>query len=190
MDDAKIIDLYWKRDEQAIVRTDKKYGVYCKAIARNIVANPSDIDECINDTWMGAWNAMPSERPTALKAFIGKICRNTSLKRWRTMSAQKRGGGEVALSLDELTECVAGDSNAERDALDKLEFERLVRVVDSFLSSLSSEARRIFVCRYWYFDSLSSIAERFGFTESKVKMTLKRTRDALAVCLQQEGVIL
>ncbi len=138
----------------------------------------------MNDTYLGAWNAMPPHRPTSLNTFLGKITRNLSLKRWRAYSAVKRGSGEVALSLDELEECIPSASSVE----EHLEAAELARMLDTFLDGLNEDDRRMFVCRYWYFDSVSDIAERFSFTQSKVKMSLKRTRDKLAIYLEQEGV--
>ena len=128
---------------------------------------------------------MPPQRPNVLSAFLGKITRNLSLKRWRARSAQKRGAGAVALSLDELSECLA---DAGGDVVEKLEAEELARLINAYLSTLSGEQRRVFLCRYWHFDSVAEIAVRFGFTESKVKMICKRTRDNLAAYLEEEGV--
>lgn len=184
MDDAAIVELYWRRDERALDETRAKYGAYCRAISLRIVGDSGAADECVNDTWLGAWNAMPPHRPGNLKTFLGKIARNLSLKRRRSRSAAKRGGGEVALSLGELEECVAGRD----DVGERLEAEELARTIDAFLSGLPQDDRRMFMCRYWHFDSIADIARRFGFGQSKVKMSLKRTRDKLAAYLEQEGV--
>lgn len=185
MDDAAIVELYWQRQERALDESKTKYGAYCTSIAQRILNDRLDAEECVNDTFLGAWNAMPPHRPSCLGTFLGKIARNLSLKRWRTRSAAKRGGGEVALSLDELEECVpAGERIDER-----LEAEELARTIDAFLGGLSADDRRIFVCRYWRFDAVADIAARFGFTQSKVKMSLKRTRDKLYDHLKEEGVI-
>ena len=184
MDDAMIVELYWQRQERAIAETKTKYGAYCQTIAQRILNDRLDAEECVNDTYLGAWNAMPPHRPASLRTFLGKIARNLSLKRWRARSAAKRGSGEVALSLDELEECVAGAGSVE----EHVEAEELARVIDAFLGGLSADDRRMFVCRYWYFDSVGDIAQRFGFSQSKVKMSLKRTRDKLATYLEQEGV--
>ena len=184
MEDAAIVELYWQRQERAIAETKTKYGTYCHAIARRILNDALDAEECVNDTYLGAWNAMPPHRPASLGTFLGKITRNLSLKRWRARSAAKRGSGEVALSLDELQEC-AGSRN---DVEEQVEAEELARMIDTFLADLPADDRRMFVCRYWYFDAVGEIAERFGFTQSKVKMSLKRTRDKLATYLEKEGV--
>ena len=184
MEDAAIVELYWQRRESAITETQSKYGAYCNAIARRILGNVEYAEECVNDTYLGAWNAMPPHRPTSLSTFLGKITRNLSLKRWRAGTAAKRGSGEVALSLDELEECAADAGNVTG----RLEAEELARMLDRFLEGLPSDERRMFVCRYWHFDSVGEIAERFGFTQSKVKMSLKRTRDKLSIYLKREGV--
>lgn len=184
MRDAAIVELYWQRQERAIAETKTKYGAYCHAIARRILNDVQDAEECVNDTYLGAWNAMPPHRPTNLGTFLGKIARNLSLKRWRARSAAKRGSGEVALSLDELEECVAGTGSVE----EHIEAEELASLIDGFLAGLSADDRRMFVCRYWHFDAVADIAQRFDFSQSKVKMSLKRTRDKLAVYLEQEGV--
>lgn len=185
MDDATIVELYWQRQERAIAETKTKYNSYCQAIARRILSDTLDAEECVNDTYLAAWDAIPPHRPTRLGAFVGRITRNLSLKRWRANTAAKRGSGEVALSLAELEEVVAqtGDGVGER-----IEAEELAREINAFLGGLSQDDRRIFMCRYWHFDPVSGIAQRFGFSESKVKMSLKRTRDKLAVYLEQEGV--
>ena len=184
MEDAAIVELYWQREERAIGETKSKYGAYCHAIAKRILNDALDADECENDAYLGAWNAMPPHRPENLGTFMGKITRNLSLKRWRARSAAKRGAGEVALSLDELGECVP----SEGDVGQRLEAEELARVINTFLAGLSQDDRRMFVCRYWHFDSVADIAARFDFSASKVKMSLKRTRDKLAIYLEKEGV--
>lgn len=183
VEDARIIQLFWERQESAIEQTRNKYGAYCRSIALRILNNNPDAEECVNDTYLAAWNAMPPQRPNVLSAFLGKITRNLSLKRYRASVAQKRGGGQVALSLDELEECVVGASGAD----DRLQAEELARLLNRFLACLPAEQRRIFMCRYWHFDSVAEIAARFGCSESKVKMTLKRTRQKLADHLGKEG---
>ena len=184
MEDKAIVELYWKRQERAIAETKTKYGAYCQTIAWRVLGDSRDAEECVNDTYLGAWNAMPPHRPARLSTFLGKITRNLSLKRRRALSAAKRGSGEVALSLDELEECVAGTGDVE----EHVEAEELARSIDEFLAGLSADDRRMFMCRYWHFDSVADIAGRFGFSQSKVKMSLKRTRDKLATYLREEGV--
>ena len=186
MEDLQIVELYWARSADAIPATAEKYGGYCAAIARNILGNAQDAEECVNDTWLGAWNSMPPHRPHALAAFLGKITRNLSFNRYKQNRADKRGGGELPLVLDELAECVSGRDSVEGE-LDKKE---LVRAIDAFLQRLTPEKRRIFVCRYWYADSVGSIAARTGMTESHVSMTLTRLRRSLRDELTKEGFAL
>lgn len=184
MEDAAIVELYWQREERAISETKTKYGAYCTSIAQRILSNRNDAEECVNDTYLGAWNAIPPHRPARLSTFLGKITRNLSLKKWRARTADKRGGGVVALSLDELQECVAHDATPD----EHLETQELARIINEFLAGLEVDDRRMFMCRYWYFEQISEIAERLGFSQSKVKMSLKRTRDKLASYLEREGV--
>lgn len=175
MDDERIVELYWNRNENAIFETASKYGNYLSCISYNILVNREDVKECVNDTYNDAWNAMPPHRPSILSTFLGKITRRISIDRWRKYQADKRGGGEITLVLEELNDCVAGTSNVEK------EFERqeLIRIFQYFLKSLPEMERRIFLCRYWYMDSIKSIAEQFGFSQSKVTSTLYRTRGKL-----------
>ena len=168
MEDNAIIDLYFKRSEQAIVETDTKYGGYCYSIAYNILTNKEDAEESVSDTYMAAWNAIPPRRPSVLSTFLGKITRHISIDRWRARSAEKRGGGELPLALEELNDCIAGMQNVE------MEYERkeISRAYLKFLDALPITERRVFLCRYWYVDSIEMIAERFGFSQSKVKTML------------------
>lgn len=184
MEDDKIVDLYWQRDEDAIKQTANKYGNYCYTIAYNILSNNEDAKECLNDTYLGAWNAIPPHRPKILATFLGKITRRLALNIWRIKDAKKRGGGEVALSLDELEECVGDNSLNEEIA--ELELKDMI---NDFLLNISESDRKIFVCRYFYFDSIEEISLRFTFSQSKVKMSLKRTRDKLKDYLLKRGVI-
>ncbi len=186
MDDTKIVELYWNRDEDAIAQTRDKYSNYCFSISHSILRNQQDCEECLSDTWLAIWNAIPPHHPLNLATFIGKICRRISLNKWRAMSADKRGGGEVPLSLDELEECIPD----ERSLRDTLEDKLIAESIDEYLSTLSETQRKVFVCRYWYFDSIEDISARFHFTQSKTKMMLKRTRDGLRDHLVKEGVII
>ena len=186
MEDNKIVDLYWERSENAIAETDKKYRNYCYYIAFHILHNQEDSDECVNDTYLNAWNAMPTQRPNRLSAFIGKITRNLSLNCWEKNSAEKRGFGQVALALDELQECISSGDNTEQITNDLV----VTNVVNEFVASLSTEKRIIFMRRYWYLNSIAEIAEGLSISESKVKMTLSRTRKELRKDLEKEGIIL
>ena len=184
MDDKSIIDLYFNRDEEAITQTDQKYGRYCYCIAYNILNNKEDAEESVSDTYMSAWSAIPPRRPTALGAFLGKITRHISIDRWRACSAQKRGGTEVILALEELEDCVAGLQNVEME----YESKELIRAYAEFLDTLPVTERRVFLRRYWYVDSIEAIAGKFGFSQSKVKTMLHRTRVKLRKQLAKEGL--
>ena len=183
MNDGDIVQLYWDRDERAIPETAVKYGAYCAAIARNILGSIEDAEECVNDTYLRAWNAMPPSRPGKLAAFLGKITRNLSINRAAQRNAARRGGGEYSLVLDELAELVSGGDSAEQ-ALMRRELER---AVDGFLGGLPAAKRQMFVRRYWYFDSVSEIARRFGMTETNVSVTLHRLRGKLRAHLSERG---
>ena len=185
LEDAAIISLYWRRDAQAIPATAEKYGSYCTAVARNILRDQRDTEECVNDTYLRAWNAMPPHRPAVLSAFLGKITRNLALNRHRKDAAEKRGGGEADAVFEELAHVVSHQDTPESD-LDRRE---LLGAINEFLAALPDTKRRIFVCRYWYFDSITEIAERFGFGQSKVKMMLLRTRGKLLAQLEREEMI-
>ncbi len=185
MEDSQIVALYWQRDEAAISETERKYGRFCFSIANNILHNREDAEECVSDTYLGAWNAMPPHCPAILSTFLGKITRRLSLKKWRNSSADKRGGGTAALSIDELEECIPSGRSID----ESLETAELTEIINRFLQTLPTEERRVFLRRYWYFDPISDISARFGFGESKVKMMLKRTRDKLLVRLQKEGIL-
>ena len=184
MNDKSIVDLYFNRDEDAITQTDQKYGRYCYSIAYNILTNKEDAEESVSDTYMTAWRAIPPRRPSVLSTFLGKITRHISIDRWRERSAYKRGGGEVTLALEELEDCVAGLQNVE------MEYERkeLIRAYVKFLDALPVTERRVFLRRYWYVDSVEAIAEKFGFSQSKVKTMLYRTRAKLRKQLAEEGL--
>lgn len=184
MEDGQIIELYWQRDEAAVTETQNKYGNYCFSIASHILHNRQDAEESVNDTYIAVWNAIPPHRPAVLSTFIGKITRRLSLKKLREKNAQKRGSGNVPVPLEELEECIPDIQNPSTE----LEAKELAKVIDSFLATLPPEERRVFLCRYWYFDSISEISSRFGFGQSKVKMMLKRTRDKLAKRLKKEDI--
>lgn len=184
MDDEQIINLYFDRNETAISETDKKYGAYCMKIAMNILENAHDSEECINDVWLRTWNSIPPNRPQSLNAYVGKITRNLSINRYKMKYAEKRAEGEFAVSLDELDECVSGG-----EMMDDNEQAKLIgRSISDFLHTQKELARKIFVCRYFYCDSIAEIAKRFDISESHVKSTLHRTRSKLKTHLEREGV--
>ena len=183
MEDHRIIDLYWQRNEDAISETATKYGKYLQSISYQILTNTQDAEECVNDTYASAWNTMPPHRPSILSTFLGKITRQISIDLWRKYSAEKRGGGEVALALDELEDCVSGNGSVEEES----EHRELTRKINEFLLALPVTERQVFLCRYWYMDSVSSIAKQFDFSESKITSMLHRTRAKLRVLLEKEG---
>ena len=182
MDDLRIIELYLERDEQAIKETDAKYGKLCHSIAYNILNNHKDSEECVNDTYVGVWNAIPPTRPSNFMSFVCKIARNLSLKRLEFMKREKRSA-DVMLSLDEL-ESVLPDDRYAPDVSD----EDVGKLVSHFLRTQKEDVRNVFIRKYFYFDSIGEIAERFGFTKSKVKNMLFYTRNKLRDYLIKEGV--
>ena len=182
MDDARIVALYWERSDEAIPETASKYGSYLASISQNILASREDAEECVNDTYHDAWNAMPPHRPSILSTFLGKITRRISIDRWRQLTAEKRGGGELTLALDELEDCVSGTGSIENE----MERRELEKLFNDFLNALPVTERRVFLCRYWYMDSIQSIAQQFGFSQSKVASMLHRTRAKLRAALAKE----
>jgi len=186
MDDKQIVDLYWERSETAISETAKKYGRYCHYIAFNVLHNDEDSEECVNDTYLNAWNSMPPHRPSVLKTFLGKLTRNISLNKYKQLTAEKRGNGQMPLIIDELHECLPAIESTESIIDDMV----LVDVFNRFLASLTVEQRKIFMRRYWYLSPVKEIATDYGMGESKVKMSLLRSRNELKHLLEKEGVSL
>ncbi len=184
MKESNIIKLYNDRDESAIRETREKYGNYCHSIAYNVLGNEEDVSEVLNDTYLAVWNSIPPEEPRSLSSYIGRITRNLALKRHREMSAKKRSGSAADVSLEELSECIAASDTVEA----AVEEKDLTRLLNDFLSSLSKRDRQVFVRRYWYMDKVSDIAERYGYSESKVKMILLRSREKLAEKLRKEKI--
>lgn len=183
MDDKLIVQLYLDRDESAIPETSVKYGQYCTSIARNILGSSEDAEECVNDTYLKTWHSIPPHKPEKLSAYLGRLVRNISFNRYKYNTAEKRGGGELTAVLDELTDCVSGAEDVEREH----EYRELVKAIDEFLSDLPPEKRRIFVCRYWYADSVADIARRSGMMEGAVSMALNRLRRKLREHLIERG---
>ena len=183
MDDQKIIDLYWSRSETAITETDQKYGKYCYSIAYNILTNNEDAEESVSDTYMAAWKTMPPKRPSILATFLGKITRHLSIDRWRSRNRYKRGGGEIVLALEELEDCITDGLSTE----DTVQRKELTVFINRFLDALPDTERNVFLCRYWYVDSMQDIADTFGFSVSKVNSMLYRTRVKLRRTLEKEG---
>ena len=183
MDDSQIVQLYWDRSESAIAETEAKYGKYCYRIAYNILTNKEDAEESVNDTYLKAWNEIPPKRPAILSTFLGKLTRNLSIDKWRSRNAYKRGGGEIMLALEELEDCVTGTESVEASHLQ----HELIKAYGRFLDNLPATDRRVFLLRYWNMESVDSIAEKFGFSKSKVKSMLHRTRNKLRLLLIEEG---
>lgn len=183
MDDNKIVELYWQRNEQAINETAEKYGTYCMKISYNILADKYDSEENVNDTYMQAWKSMPPHRPNRLIAYLGKLARNLALNRYKARNAQKRTSDNFSVSLDELDFCTPSGLTVE----DEAEIADLSNSINIFLHKQDESARKIFVCRYFYCETIEDIATRFGFSQSKVKTTLMRTRKRLRNQLEAEG---
>ena len=179
MEDSAIIQLYWDRKEEAIPATATKYGSYCGSIARNILESPEDVEECVNDTYLKAWNAMPPSWPEYLGAFLSKITRNLSLNRKKYNRAGRRCE-EVLVELDSI---VSGCNDLEV-SYDRRE---LIRTINTFLERLPENQRSIFICRYFYCDSIGNIAQRFHIQEGAVTMQLSRTREKLRRYLKVRG---
>ncbi len=184
MEDEKIIELYWQREESAIEETKAKYGSYCLSIAHRILQNSEDASECENDTYLKAWNTMPPKKPDPLSSYLGMITRGLSLDKLRRKNAQKRSEG-VWVSLNELEECIPDNKSIEEE----LEAKELARHISGFLRTLPQAECNVFLNRYWHFLSIKEIAEKYSFTQSKVKMMLLRTRKKLTSHLEKEGII-
>ena len=186
MDDDMIIGLYWVRSESAISETARKFGNYCFAVAANILQNNEDAEECVNDTYLKAWNAIPPQHPSNFRSFLGKITRNLSLNKYKERRTKKHGGGEIDLVFSELEDCIPSDNSVEMEC----EANLVIEAINSFLLSMDSVRRIVFVRRYWYADPIQAIAARFQMSESKVKSMLFRTRRTLKTHLEKEGVVL
>ena len=186
MTDCDIVKLYLNRSEKAINETDKKYGRYCMTVAENILRNKADSEECVNDTYLKAWNSIPPQKPQKLSTYLGKITRNLAINRYNHYSAQKRCGNETELILSELENCLPSESTTEK-AFDEM---LLVKSIEAFLKEQSKEKRRIFLLRYWYAFSISEIAKEISQSESKVTSTLFRLRLKLKEHLEKEGIFI
>ena len=182
--DEQIVDLYWARQEDAITETQKKYGNYCYSIAYKILRSQEDSEECVNDTYLKAWNSMPVHRPDKLSAFLGKITRNLALSKYEYYSASKRGGTQIELVLDELMDCISGTETT--DSIVEEIF--ITNILNNFLKSLSEKNRNIFVARYWHMFAIKEIADKYDLKESYVKVSLYRSRELLKAILVKEGV--
>lgn len=185
MEDEAIVQLFWERDEKAITATAEKYGAYCMSIASNILGNSEDAEECINDAYLNTWNSIPPHRPQMLSTYLGKIVRNLSFNLYKKKRADKRGGGQMSLVLDELSEVLAGVGSPE----ESWDAAFLAQMINGFLEAIPLERRKIFVRRYWYAESVKDIAKRYDMTENNVSVILNRTRDNLKKYLMERGII-
>ncbi len=183
MSDSEIIALYWERSEAALEETEKKYGRLCRHIAMNILQSTEDAEECVNDTYLGAWNAIPPQKPAVLSAYLCRIARNCALKKYDYNNSKKRSA-RIEISLTELEDCLVQPANNVCPG----EAELTAKAISKFLRTLSYESRTVFMRRYWFFDSVSDIASRFSISESKIKSILFRTRGKLKVFLMKEGI--
>lgn len=183
MEDEAIVKLYFDRDEQALAETDKKYGGYCFSLAHSILHNDEDAEETVSDTYYKAWKTIPPKKPHVFKMFLAKITRNLAFSRWRQYTADKRGGGEMALVLEELAGCVAAPGSVE----DRMNARDLVFTIRGFLNTLPSREQDIFLRRYFFVEESETIAKRYGMKTATVQRTLSRTRQKLKTYLTQEG---
>lgn len=185
MEDSEILTLYRQRSERAIVETAGKYGAYCGAIARRILQNSEDTEECLSDTWLHAWNRIPPDEPNPFSVYLGRLTRWLGLSRLRDQKRLRRGGGEATLALEELDSSLASPFDIQSLA----EYHELTAAIDRFLDALPETERRVFLCRYWYLAGIGEIAERFGFSRAKVKSMLLRCRRKLKQQLLEEGYL-
>ena len=185
MEDSEIVALYWARDEQAVAETDGKYGIFCRAMAQNLLGSPEDAEECVSDTWLEAWNSMPQERPALLRPWLGRVLRLNAIDRWRAAHRQKRFGGVETLVL-ELEDCVPAPSDPQRE----LEAAELAELVERWLSGLGREERRLFLRRYWNGEALNALAAEAGLSPALLAQRMRRLRLKLKAYLEKEGITL
>ena len=183
LSDEKIIEMFWDRDERAISETDRKYGKYLYAIAYNIVHDHPDCEECLNDTYLGTWNKIPPARPTAFQSFLSKIMRNIAIDCFRKNTAQKRVPSEMTVSLGELDECMAYQSDMEEDRM----VRELAVMLNDFLAGLPKRRQFVFVCRYYYADSVAKIAEMLGLSEKTIRRDISQMKADLKAFLEKGG---
>lgn len=186
MEDSQIVDQYWARDERAITESDRKYGKMLRNLSYSVLSSREDAEECTNDTYLAAWNAMPDERPTFLGAFLSKIIRRISIDRFRHDHRQKRGGMGVQSVIEELTDCIPDTAQTPAE---EVETNRLSETIDRFLAGLSDERRALFINRYFYAVPIAELAHRTGMTDANVKVILYRMRADLRKLLEQEDLL-
>ena len=186
MDDKELVELYWERDERAITETEQRFGSYCRAIAYRIIGTEEDAEECVSDVLLRAWNTIPPQKPERLDTFLGKITRNLAIDYKRKSNAVKRGSGEYDLAYQELERCLQSGN----DPAEQIEAQELVAFIEEFLLSLPTTERRVFLRRYWHFQSIAEISAQLSFSEAKTRTMLYRTRKKLRTYLKNRGVIL
>lgn len=183
MEDGQIVELFWRRDQEAIAQSQRKYHPYLSKIAYNILHDVEDSQEVVNDTYFKAWQSMPPQRPSKLSIYLGRLTRHGAIDRYRHHASQKRQGDAYALCLEELEECCG----TQQDPQHVLDGQLLAQAISGFLRTLKPQARTMFLGRYYYFDSLKEVARYCGVSESKCKSTLYRVRLNLRDYLRQEG---
>ena len=186
MEDERIVELLWQRDESGLREAKEQYGPFCRSLADNLLGSPEDAEECWSDALLRLWNTVPPERPRHLRAYLAKLTRSAAIDRFRSETAQKRGGGEATLLLDELAECVSGGEDAESETLSRA----LGEAISRFLSKLPERQRQIFILRYFRGEPVYALAKRFGMKPNSVTAALLRTRAALRSYLEKEGFTL
>ena len=186
MEDERIVALYWQRSEQAVRETDRRYGRYLWSIAYRVLADREDCDECVNDTYLAAWNSLPPQHPAVLATYLGRIIRGLAIDRRRRHAALKRPPSEYALSLDELAECCAAETEQPQQTV---EARALAAEISRWLCTLDAPLRQAFISRYYFFDPIREIAARQGMTEGQLKTALCRVRKALKEHLLREGLM-
>lgn len=186
MEDSRIIELYFARSEDALIRSSEKYGGLCMSIAQRILNSRPDSEECVNDTWLGAWNSIPPTKPLSLSAYLGKITRNLAIDRLRRNKSQKRGSSEYTSALSELNECIPSNINVEK----QFEAAELSGIIENWLGSLTREKRAAFILRYFYLKPVSEVAADLDITLGKTAAILRRERISLRKKLEEEGYTL
>lgn len=186
MTDAEIINLYWDRDQSAITQSASQYGGYCYSIANSILNNNEDSEECLNDTWLRAWKAIPPQRPNRLSLFLGRVTRNLAFDKYKMSKAQKRNGGEFQMVLNELDDCIPSSASVEQAVADN----ELEQLINDYLHTLPERECNIFMLRYWYNEPIAEIGKLLSIKGNNVKASLFRSRKNLKAFLEKEGVTL
>ena len=186
MEEQEIIDLLWQRKEEGLVALQENFKAYCGKIASQVLSQREDVEECLNDTWLKAWHAIPPERPQFLRAYLGKIVKNASINKLKMLKAKKRFSENFTESVEELGEDLHLSSDNVEEQVNQ---QALVDALNQFLEKQKKETRIFFVRKYFYHNESQEIAKAFQVTESKVKVSLHRTRQALAKYLEDEGIV-